>query len=472
MPQTRWISLCLSILLYGLCVLQSDVQAAPASETAMLLKNVILFISDGCGYNHVEAASYYRSGTPDSFSFQQFPLQIGMSTYNIHGSYDPETACTSMTYVQNNPTESGASGAAIACGRKTYSGAIGMIGHSSADAVRARSVVEHAEWQGMATGVATSVQFSHATAASFAAHNVSRYNYEAIAREMLTSSTLDVIIGCGHPGFDNDGQTTASVEFKYAGGEETWLALLAGELAVSDADRDHQPDAWSLVESRDDFQSLAAGQNLPKRLLGIPQTHLTLQQRRSGGNVQVPYADALTTSVPTLSEITMAAINVLEQDTDGFFLMVEGGAVDWASHSNQSGRMIEEELEFADAVSSAVVWVADHGGWEQTLIVVTGDHECGYLTGPANSGTVEEQLQIVGGAPGEVPQMQWRLTAHTNSLVPLYANGPESVLQQLLDMADEEDPIRGSYIDNAELGAALIDIIPLKPPTAATITIW
>ncbi len=83
--------------------------------------------------------------------------------------------------------------------------------------------------------------------------------------------------------------------------------------------------------------------------------------------------------------MTKGALNVLDNDPDGFFLMVEGGAVDWANHANQLGRLIEEQNDFNNAVDEAIVWIKANGGFEKNLLIVTGDHECGYLTGAKDS---------------------------------------------------------------------------------------
>jgi alkaline phosphatase len=72
----------------------------------------------------------------------------------------------------------------------------------------------------------------------------------------------------------------------------------------------------------------------PTRVIGVPRVWETLQQARSGDAFAAPYAVPFIQSVPTLVEMTNAALNVLDDDPDGFFLMVEGGAVDWAAHSN------------------------------------------------------------------------------------------------------------------------------------------
>ena len=126
-----------------------------------------------------------------------------------------------------------------------------------------------------------------------------------------------------------------------------------------------QADPWTLIERRTDFQQLAVGAT-PQRLLGIPQVAKTLQQGRSGDPHARPYAVPLLKTVPTLTVMTRAALNVLDNDPDGFFLMIEGGAVDWASHDNQSGRMLEEQLDFDRTVAAVVRWVENHSSWDET----------------------------------------------------------------------------------------------------------
>jgi alkaline phosphatase len=163
--------------------------------------------------------------------------------------------------------------------------------------------------------------------------------------------------------------------FKYVGGETTWNDLVAGT-AGGDADGDGIADPWTLIEERAEFQALASGPT-PKRLVGTAQVYQTLQQGRSGDAFADPYVVPMIESVPTLEEMTRAALNILDDDPDGLFLMIEGGAVDWAAHANQSGRMIEEHMDFDRAVQAVVDWVNANSNWGETLLIVTNDHETG-----------------------------------------------------------------------------------------------
>ncbi|MBN1515659.1 alkaline phosphatase [Candidatus Sumerlaeota bacterium] len=440
-------------------------KATPAETGASMVsaplgvKNVILMISDGCGYNHIATASAYKYGVEDGFIYQSFPLQVGMSTYCIGDSYDPSKAWESLDYLKSNFTDSAAAATAMSTGLKTYRNAINMIGVDDMEASVGFNVVEYAEDNGKSTGVVTSVELSHATPAGFVAHNASRSHYADIAREMLQMSAVDVIMGCGHPLYDNDGQPRKDGKYDYVGGEAVWKELNEGKLAVSDANGDHLPDVWTLIQTREEFQQLAQSGAPPARVVGVAQAYETLQEKRSGDDKAAPYAVALTQSVPVLSEMTLGALNTLSRDEDGFFLMVEGGAVDWTGHANQTGRLIEEELDFCDAVAAVVQWVEANSSWDETLVVVTADHETGCLTGPEKKESLKEQFQIVNAGQGNVPGVEWHSNNHTNSLVPLFAKGPKLALKHLQQAADQQDPVRGAYLDNTELAQTLIDCV-------------
>jgi alkaline phosphatase len=408
-------------------------------------KNVIVMIADGAGYNHVEAAGVYQFGKAGELPYEKFPVICGMSTYMAGGSYDTLAAWETFDHVNNGATDSAAAATAMSTGVKTYKGAIGV----DADKLPLENVVEKFESLGKATGVVTSVEFSHATPAGFVAHNVARGNYAQIANEMIYKSACEVIFGCGAPDYDDSGQPVKG-DYKYVGGPNTWADIYDDDsVEGSDADGDGNADAWTVIRSRKEFKALAAGQT-PKRVLGIPCVHKTLQQARAGNSKAMPYTEALTKSVPTLAEMSSAAINVLDNDPDGFFLMIEGGAVDWASHANQSGRMIEEQIDFNKAVEAVIAWIEESSSWDQTLLIVTADHETGYLTGPnsgaLDSGPVWNRLTNLGAE--EQPLVQWNSGKHTNSLVPFYAKGKGS---EQFRQNFKIDPKRGSYIDNTDI---------------------
>lgn len=432
-----------------LCLLMALVAplAAPATA-AEAPKNVIVLIADGCGFNHVDAASLYQFGVTGRQVYERFPVRLGMSTYSVGGSYDAQAAWASFDHVKNGATDSAAAGTVMSTGVKTYNGAVGL----DADKKPLKHALTWAKEQGKRTGVVSSVQWTHATPACFVAHNESRGNMEAIGKEMILRSPIDVIMGAGHPAYDNDGRPVDELKhFAQVGGRETWEALQAGT-AGGDADGDGVADPWTLIETREQFQALAEGPT-PKRVVGVAQVAETLQMRRGGGGA-APFAAPRAQTIPTLAEITRAALNVLHQDgSTGLFLMIEGGAVDWASHENNAARMIEEQIDFNLAVEAAVEWVETYSNWDESLIVVTADHETGYLTGPdSNPGW----NPLAPATFGTMPGMQWHSGGHTNSLVPFYAKGRGSEL--FTRAATKTDPVRGAYLDNTDLGKTLIQL--------------
>jgi alkaline phosphatase len=189
-------------------------------------------------------------------------------------------------------------------------------------------------------------------------------------------------------------------------------------------------------------------------VLGVPNIYETLQQERTPLNGEqknsTPVTTPFVTTVPALWEMTAGALNVLDNNHKGFFIMVEGGATDWASHSNQKGRLIEEMEGFFNAVNIVVAWVEKNSNWNETLLIVTSDHETGLLWGEKPFAPLEKK------GPQELPVMNFYSGEHTNSLVPFFAKGPGSELYRTF--ADESDSIRGPFIQNSEV-AQLIKLL-------------
>lgn len=399
---------------------------------AQMPRQIILMIGDGQGYNTIQAAAFFKGSPP---VYEAFPVRYGVSTYPDGGRYDPQAAWRNFQYVKSGAVDSAAAATAMATGVKTSNGMVGMNNAKH----RLKTIVDLAAAAGKATGVVTSVPFSHATPAAMAAHNGNRDNYEAIAKEMLTSR-LDVIMGAGHPEFDHNGDRVTpktARAYKYVGGPATWTALKRGA------------SGWKLIETRQEFEDLAKdGAPSGSKILGVAQVRSTLQQKRGWDTLAPPYVDPLIPGVPTLATMTRGALNVLAQNPQGFFLMVEGGAIDWASHEQQLGRLIEEELDFNDAAAAVVEWVETHGGWDKTLVIVTSDHETGHLWGPG-SGPPQAFKPLENRGPGKLPGAAFYSSEHTNALVPLYAKGAGAEL--FAGYADEIDPKRGPYVDNTEI---------------------
>ncbi len=469
-----------NLLRTSLVVLTLIALAAGAQAQVPTAKNIIVFISDGWGQSQLDATAYWNG---ERASYESW-ASTHMSTYSyvrpsdnppygdgsfegIHG-YDPALAWSDWWYHQNFATDSAAAGTAMATGQKTYNGAICW----SVDDQPIENYFEFAEAAGKATGTVTSVQLNHATPATHRAHNPARGNYAAIAQEMIEDSGLDVIMGAGHPNYDHDGQwdagdPTVPGDWRHVGGHELWNELLAGTAGGS--------EPWTLIDQKADFEALADGTLVLDRVVGVAQVASTLQHNRAGypddNAPDAPYTDPFVPNVPTLATMTAGALNVLGQDPDGFVVMVEGGAVDWSGHGRAMERLIEEQDDFNAAVEAAIAWVEAHSSWDETLIMVTGDHETGGLFGPGVDPEDESTwfAPIVDNGPGNVPGFyyysapgqDWQnptgSAGHTNLLVPFFVRGAGA--EVLLGHADEVDPVVGSYIDNTEVALTCFDLI-------------
>ncbi len=427
------------------------------------VKNVVVMISDGWSYNLVRATEYYTGNAPAYLGDDW--TELGMSTYmwyedlNDTWYYKDADCWSDFNWQMTRYTDSAAAATAMSTGCKSYGGSIGVDPMGQA----LTHSIDYAEALGKATGVVSSVEFSHATPAAFVAHNASRNNYAEIAVEMLEESACEVIMGCGHPFYDDNGvyrDQPSSSNYNYIGGEAEW-DLIANGTAGGDY-------PWTLVEDKQAFIDLATGET-PDRVLGIPQVYKTLQYNRAnnpGGNsTEPPYAVPFIETVPSLQQMVAGALNVLDNDEDGFFLMIEGGAVDWAGHGNVLGRMIEEEVDFDNAFQTVMDWVNANSSWDETLLIVTGDHETGNMWGP-NSGSPAIFNPIVDNGVGNMPEFHYYSGNHTNMLINFYVKG--ACADIFTAFADEHDMVRGNYIDNVEIGQAVINLWNGSPAMIVT----
>ena len=489
----------------------TGVLALPAVAQEQGAKNVILMVSDGIGFNGWLAADYYQ-GLANQQSYQVTrpdgiePVVYGM----IHDSlnlidaagnvlpngtdpseaagavpmgYDPQDRWLRFENAFRNDfppvgerytsyTDSAAAGTTLQTGRKTANGRLNMDWSGE---VEFTPIARIAMDQGKSAGAVSSVMLSHATPASAIAHNVSRNNYVEIANEMFASD-LDVIMGPGHPLFDNSGnqiEPEGEDAYRFVGGAET-LAALTSEEGLN---------GFTFIDARADFEALAAGEDLPERVVGVAQAGSTLQANREGlGEADTPSGMARNPAVPHLATMSVGALNVLAQDEDGFFVMIEGGAVDWMGHANDMPRFIEEQIEFNEAVDAVIDWVEENSSWDETLLIVTSDHETGGIwgegtwtngEGPAvaadrsdealeaarfhpTEDVFNDYLAVQDRGAGNIPGFMWASRNHTNEMVPLWALGPGSELfaqftatdQKAAELWGAQYEWDGAYVDN------------------------
>ena len=284
------------------------VQQYEQVDTKKNPKNIILFIGDGMGLAHIYASMTANGG---SLFLQNF----------VHCGFS-KTYSTS-DYI----TDSGAGGTALACGVKTYNGAIGV----GPDKQPVENIREMAEKKGLKTGLVSTSAINHATPASFMAHQASRSSYDDIAADFLKSK-IDVFIGGGVRFFENrkDGRN------------------LSKEL---------RDKGYQVLYKIEDIQKVKSG-----KLAG-----LTAEEH----NAPMPGRGEM------LVPATETAINLLSQGKKGFFLMVEGSEIDFLAHNNQAPGVIRETLDMDRAVGVALAFAAKN---KETLIIVTADHETGGMT--------------------------------------------------------------------------------------------
>jgi len=412
----------LLILILTLFALQSA-NAAP--------KNIILMIGDGMGPDQVWAAGaylwgkeYHKFGGSKKLMLETLTNHYYVTTYPISGSYDPTWAGGNPEYPWKRSTDSAAAGTAMSCGSKTYFGAVGIgtvkITGANGKTVDVQksltSIQQYAQRAGMKTGVVTTMTICNATPATFIAHISSRGIFQAITHEALTETKPDVIMGAGNPDLapnDIPGRpdlTQKLIKYQYIA-KEDWDAVKEGR---SD---------YTLTETRQDFIKLATTP-AKGRVLGVFRDYSIIPPRNADGKGASP-------EIPTLAEMARGALATLD-NPKGFFVMIEGGAIDERGHVSDLDGIIGETLGFDESVEVVLDWIAKHGGWEQNLLIITADHETGYLHG------------VIPVAPKELPVVIWGtdgvMAGHTNRLVDLYSQGTgaEAFTQYTKDIVDFE----------------------------------
>ncbi|MCF6441765.1 alkaline phosphatase [Pseudoalteromonas luteoviolacea] len=504
------LSLIATVMLSTSCAIQPNKKQEITEPSGP--KNIILMVSDGIGFNGWLAADYYQ-GLAGQQTYQVTrpdgtkPLVFGLahSALNlvdedgntlakgadistaagaVEQGYDPLTRWQRFENAMLNDftgsgsytsyTDSAAAGTALMSGRKT---AVGRVNMDWSNSEQFDTIAQIAMKKGLSAGTVTSVMVSHATPAAAVAHNVSRNNYAEIFNEMHDSG-LSVIMGAGHPIYDASGQLKPQDKqtYKYVGGEQTYNVLRANE----------KGSATAYIESKSEFEALAQGQPLPERVVGIVRSGSTLQASRAGLNsANTPSGMAFNEGVPSLATMSMGALNVLNQDQDGFFAMIEGGAVDWMGHANNMPRFIEEQVDFNQAVDAVIKWVETNSSWDETLLIITSDHECGGIWGEgtwtngqggavamdrskasletARFNPAEDQfnafLAVQNRGKGNIAGYQWASRNHTNELVPLWVLGKGADRFKEFSRTDpkagqlwgEHYNWNGNYVDNTSV---------------------
>lgn len=293
-------------------------------------KYIFFLIGDGMGLNHVNLTEMYQSELNGNIGvtpliFTQFPYVTFATTHSQ----------------SNGVTDSAAGGSALAVGKKTKNGVIGM---DSTGTIPHKSIAYAAKEKGMKVGITTSVSIDHATPAAFYAHQSSRNKYYEIANE-IPQSNFDFFAGSGFVSptktFDKKDAPAIDGILKNAG--------------------------YTIVKGKKEFDKQ---KNKGKKMI--------LMNVDGTNPESLKFAIDQEAEDLSLEDITTAAIEALSTaNKNGFFLMVEGGKIDWSSHANDAKTTINEVLDFNKSVQLAYEFYKKHPN--ETLIVVTADHETGGL---------------------------------------------------------------------------------------------
>ncbi|MEZ4883394.1 MAG: alkaline phosphatase [Chitinophagales bacterium] len=273
-------------------------------------KNIILMIGDGMGVSQITAAMY-------------------MNKNYLHLQRCPTVGLLKTHAADNIITDSAAGATAYACGVKTYNGAIGV----DVNGKPLETLLEYAEKQGMATGLIATSTITHATPASFIAHQPSRDMYEAIAKDFLKTD-VDLVIGGGRKHFEK------------------------------------RKDGLNLLDSLKENGYFVTGdfakinKNIEKFYLFTAPEHPGM---KSEGRNYLPQATAL----------ALDFLSRKSTDNKGFFLMIEGSQIDWGGHANDTQYVLDELLDFNQSIGQVLDFAERNG---ETLVIITADHETGGLS--------------------------------------------------------------------------------------------
>jgi alkaline phosphatase len=259
----------------------------------------------------------------------------------------------------NYITDSGAGGTALSTGVKTYNGAIGVDVNKNP----VKTILEEASEKGLATGLVSSSAITHATPASFISHQASRNSYEDIATDFLKTD-IDVFIGGGLDHFSKrkDGRNLVD-ELKNKG--------------------------YQVETEMSKIKQVKKG-----KLAGLSAAEHNGRMNERGDMLPVA---------------TETAINILSNNKNGFFLMVEGSQIDWGGHAGSTVYIVEDMLDFDQVIGQALEFAAKD---RETLVIVTSDHETGGMA--ITGGSIEEGVIKAAYPTG----------GHTAVMVPIFSYGP------------------------------------------------
>jgi alkaline phosphatase len=351
-------------------------------------------VPDGMGFSCVTAARIFKNGCDGGPLYLETLPQIGYQ----------------RTHSANSTvTDSAAAASAWACGEKYRNGEISCHdddGDGRCNDPVIATILEMAKQQGKATGLVVTSTITDATPAVWGAHVHSRRCETEIARQYIEKTGVDVLLGGGIGPDKQDACMKSS-------------RINPGDLVI----KAQSGCGYTYVATKSELK--AAVKKRKSKVLGLfAKEGKTPETYRVDRTLSYPEEE------PTLPDMTTAALNILQRDPDGFFLMVEGSQIDWANHANDVRYQIGETLAFDEAVKVVLDWIEKKPERENhTLLVIVADHDCGgySVNGPFNR---------LAGA-GDIVDAGWTSTAHTAADTLIWSYGPGS--QELGKALDNTD---------------------------------
>ena len=285
------------------------------------VKNVIYLIADGMNDGILTASKYYND------------IQDGILGNDKLAMDTIRSGFVKTSWANGPITDSAPAGTALSTGEKTNPGVVGLDVYGSPRA----TILEAAELNGLATGIIATSEITHATPGAFSSHVENRQDYNSIMKQQLYKD-MEVVLGGGSEFFSETG-----------GGKRNDGKDLTKEI---------ESLGYDYVTTKSEME-----ESKSNKLFGLfAARDLAYDFDRESLNIE---------DQPSLAEMTSKAIEVLEKDEDGFFLMVEGSKIDWAAHANDPSGAIGDILAFDDAVEVALNYAKEK---QDTIVVVTTDH--------------------------------------------------------------------------------------------------
>ena len=376
-----WIQIIIAATLLGV-VVGNFVEGLPKKEKKA--KYIFLFIGDGMGFTHIAATESYLSYKEGKIGgerllFSTFPYCGNVSTYSAN----------------RNVTCSAASGTAIACGEKTNNDMIGM----NADSVAIYSMAAALKEDGYKIGIITTAPVNHATPSAFYAHNINSDNAYEIGCE-IPASGFEFFAGAGF--------------LKHRGENEDQRPV--GEIL--------EENGYTVSYGIEEFKDKST---LTSKAILCQEGNLN----KNAQNYSVDYEE-MGMGLRDMLKAGMAFIG----EEEPFFFMCEGGMIDWGAHANSPMAVIHDIVDFDDAIREAYEFYLEHP--DETLIIVTSDHETGGMTLGTNSKkikwapleeawkvnhTIDLSQMMANRELSDKCSIGWTSRSHTGAHVPIFAIG-------------------------------------------------